>query len=304
MHRPRLGLPFLGFGIGLRAQHYPCIVSDSPSVDWFEAISENYMETTGWPLRVLEIVAERYPLVLHGVSLSIGSSDPLNFDYLHKLKGLASTVRPRWISDHLCWTGVLGLNTHDLLPLPLTEESLEHVARRVHLVQDVLERPLVLENPSTYAQFACDTFTESGFLAELTRLTGCGLLLDVNNVYVSCTNHGLDPVQYIRDLPADRIVQFHLAGHTRCETHLVDTHDSPVVDDVWELYRHAWRHAPAVSTLLEWDSSIPDFWTVHSEVLKARALVGDIDDPDEHFASELALQAGRRVTAVSAKCTG
>jgi uncharacterized protein (UPF0276 family) len=209
--------------------------------------------------------------VLHGVSLSLGSSDPLDFDYLARLKQLAREVRPAWVSDHLCWTGILGRNTHELLPLPLNEDTLRHVVRRLRAVQDFLERPLVLENPSTYVRFASDTFREWEFLAALAEETNCGLLLDVNNVYVSSVNQDFDPAAYLDSVPADRVVQFHLAGHTRYRTHIIDTHDRPVVDRVWELYRHACRRTAGVSTLLEWDSRVPPFPVLHAEALKARS---------------------------------
>jgi uncharacterized protein len=203
--------------------------------------------------------------------LSIGSTDPLNFDYLAKLKRLATEVNARWISDHLCWTGVLGLNTHDLLPLPFNEETLRHVIQRVRTVQDFLERPLILENPSSYVTFAASNMTEWEFLSHVAEQTNCGLLLDVNNVYVSSINHDFDPQEYIYNLPHKRIVQMHLAGHTPCSTHLLDTHDNHVVDPVWELYRLAHEQTGGIASLLEWDAKIPPFPVVHAEVLKARS---------------------------------
>jgi uncharacterized protein len=262
-------------GVGLRTVHFAYILEHHPAVDWFEAISENFMDSGGRPRYVLEQIAERYPIVLHGVSLSIGSSDPLNFDYLNRLKNLSAAVRPRWVSDHLCWTGVMGRNTHDLLPMPLNESSLAHVVERVRIVQDYLERPLILENPSTYVGFQSSTMPEWEFLARLAERTGCGLLLDVNNVYVSSVNHDFDPVEYIRGIPHDRVVQFHLAGHTHCGTHIVDTHDDHVVDPVWELYRLAHQFTGGAATLLEWDAKIPPFPVVHTEVLKARRYMAD-----------------------------
>jgi uncharacterized protein (UPF0276 family) len=271
MHTPRLGHPDLGLGIGLRTVHFPHILAHQPAVDWFEIISENFMDSGGRPRYVLDQLAERYPLVMHGVSLSIGSTDPLNFDYLGRLRALARGVNARWVSDHLCWTGVASRNTHDLLPLPLNEDTLRHVAGRVRTVQEFLERPLVLENPSTYVGFAASTMPEWEFLTRLAEDTGCGLLLDVNNVYVSGVNHDFDPAEYVRNVPHDRVVQFHLAGHTHCGTHIVDTHDAPVVDPVWDLYRLAHRHTGGAATLLEWDANIPAFPDVHAEVLKARA---------------------------------
>jgi uncharacterized protein (UPF0276 family) len=263
-------LPNLGLGVGLRSVHYPYLLQQRPAVDWFEIISENYLDSGGRPRYVLEQLAETYPIVMHGVSLSIGSTDPLDFDYLRKLKSLAATVRAPWVSDHLCWTGVAGRNTHDLLPLPLDEAALRHVAERVRTVQDVLERPLVLENPSSYATFRRSTMPEWEFLSRLADATDCLLLLDVNNVYVSSVNHEFDPLEYVRNVPHERIVQFHLAGHTNCGTHCVDTHDGPVIDPVWDLYREAHGLASGAATLLEWDAKIPEFPVVHAEVLRAR----------------------------------
>jgi uncharacterized protein len=270
MRSPRLGHSHLGFGVGLRTVHFSHILKQQPDVDWFEAISENYLDSGGRPRYVLDQVAERYPVVLHGISMSIGSADPLDFDYLRKLKLLAKDVGARWVSDHLCWTGVAGINTHDLLPIPLNEHTLKHVVARIRIVQDVLERPLVLENPSTYVGFADDTMTEWEFLAQMAEQADCGLLLDVNNVYVSSVNNDFDPVEYIRSVPHERVVQFHLAGHTNCQTHLIDTHDGQVIEAVWELYRLARQLTGDVSTLLEWDAKIPEFPVVHAEVLKAR----------------------------------
>jgi uncharacterized protein (UPF0276 family) len=270
MELPRLGHPNLGLGVGLRSVHFSYLLNNHPAVDWFEIISENFMDSGGRPRYVLDKIAERYPVVMHGVSLSIGSTDPLNFEYLAKLKKLAGAVNARWVSDHLCWTGVAGLNAHDLLPIPLNEKTLAHVVGRVRAVQDFLERPLVLENPSTYVTFAESTLSEWEFLARLTEETDCGLLLDVNNVYVSSVNHDFDPRTYILAIPPERVVQFHIAGHTNCRTHLIDTHDDHVIDLVWELYRLAHRHTGGAATLLEWDARIPEFPVVHAEVLKAK----------------------------------
>ncbi len=270
MLKPRLGHPDLGFGLGLRTVHFEHILTHQPNVDWFEIISENFMDSQGRPRHVLDQIAEQYPIVMHGVSLSIGSTDPLDFDYLKKLKSLAGDVNARWISDHVCWTGVAAKNTHDLLPLPLTEESLAHVIERIGIVQDVLERPFVFENPSSYAGFTGSTMTEWEFLARMADESNCGLLLDVNNVYVSSVNHGFDPETYIHGIPKDRVVQIHLAGHSDCDTHLIDTHDQPVIDKVWNLYKLAIEHTGSVSTLLEWDANIPPFPELHAEVLKAK----------------------------------
>jgi uncharacterized protein (UPF0276 family) len=275
MLAPRLGNPNLGLGVGLRAVHFPYILSNQPQVDWFEIISENFMDSQGRPRYVLEQIAERYPVVMHGVSLSIGSTDPLNFEYLTKLKRLATEVKPLWVSDHLCWTGVLGLNAHDLLPIPLNEETLRHVVERVRTVQDFLERPLVLENPSSYVTFAGSTMSEWEFLTRMAADANCGLLLDVNNVYVSSVNHDFDPIEFVENVPHERIVQVHLAGHTDCGTYRIDTHDDHVIDPVWELYRLAHRRTGGVSTLLEWDAKIPPFPVVHAEVLKAKQYMGE-----------------------------
>jgi len=272
----RLGHPLLGLGVGLRTVHFAHILEQWPAVDWFEVISENFMDSEGRPRYVLEQIAERYPTVMHGVSLSIGSTDPLNFEYLGKLKRLAAEVKPRWISDHLCWTGVMGLNAHDLLPIPLNEETLRHVVDRIRIVQDFLERPLVLENPSTYVTFAASTMSEWEFLTRMSEEADCGLLLDVNNVYVSSVNHDFDPREYIENVPHRRIVQCHLAGHTDCRTHLIDTHDDHVIDPVWELYRLAHQLTGGISTLLEWDARIPEFSVVHAEVLKAKQYMQDL----------------------------
>jgi hypothetical protein len=266
----RWGFPDLGFGVGLRTVHFPYILSKRPKVDWFEILSENYMDTGGRPLYVLDQVAERYPVVLHGVSMSVGSTDPIDFHYLAKLKDLAKRIHAHWVSDHLCWTGVAGLNVHDLLPMPYTDESLQYTVARVKTISEFLERPLILENPSTYLEFSASTWKEWDFLATLAKEAECGLLLDVNNVYVSSYNHGFDPRVYISRIPADHVVQIHLAGHTNKGTHILDTHSDHVIDQVWDLYRFAYQRMGAVSTLLEWDESIPEFGVVHAEALKAR----------------------------------
>lgn len=288
----RLGFANLGLGVGLRTAHFAHILEHWPAVDWFEIISENFLESHGRPRHVLDRIAERYPIVMHGVSLSIGSTDPLDFEYLSKLKRLAADVSARWVSDHLCWTGVLGRNSHDLLPMPLNEESLDHVVQRVRIVQDFLERPLVLENPSTYVSFRDSSMSEREFLSRLAEEADCGLLLDVNNVYVSSVNHGFDPDEYIRNVPHRRIVQMHLAGHSTFPTHLIDTHDHPVIDRVWKLYALAHGLTGGVSTLLEWDAQIPPFPVVHAEVLKA-----------QQYMSATLPQRVRDVAPVSSLCS-
>lgn len=271
----RWNFPDLGVGIGLRTVHYPHILEKKPEVDFFEILSENYMDTGGRPLWTLDQVAERYPIVMHGVSMSIGSMDPLNFEHLAKLKNLAARTRAYWVSDHLCWTGVAGRNTHDLLPMPLSEEALRHVVSRVRTVSDYLERPLILENASTYAEFTSSSMTEWEFFARLMEEADCGMLLDVNNVYVSSYNHGFDPVAYLDAVPPERVVQYHLAGHTNKGTHIIDTHNDYVIEEVWKLYDHSVRRTGNVATLLEWDADIPAFEVVHAEALKARAYRDD-----------------------------
>jgi uncharacterized protein (UPF0276 family) len=266
----RLGLANLGFGVGLRSAHFEHLLAHWPAVDWFEVISENFMDSRGRPRMVLDEIVARYPVVAHGVSLSIGSSDPLDRDYLARLKRFADEIEPVWISDHVCWTGIGGHNTHELVPIPFTEESLGHVVERVRIVQDLLERPLVLENPSSYVTYVASTMSEWEFLARLAEGADCGLLLDEATVRVSAVNHGFDAVEYLRALPHERVVQMHLAGHTEMGTHIVDTHDRPVADPVWELYALATELTGGVSTLIEWDEQLPPFPEVHAEVLKAR----------------------------------
>lgn len=271
--------PRLGCGIGLRREHYAHVLEHWPAVDWFEVISENFMVPGGRPLHVLDRVRERYPIVLHGVSMSIGSTDPLNADYLRELKRLADRVRPAWISDHLCWTGVAGKNAHDLLPLPYTEETVAHVARRVREVQDRLERPILLENVSSYLTYRDSALREWECLAEIAARSGCFLLLDVNNVYVSAFNHGFDAHDYLRGMPTDRVVQFHLAGHSDRGDHLLDTHDHPIAPGVWRLYEEAVRRFGPLSTLVERDDDIPEFPVVAAEADRARGI-----QQDEHHA--------------------
>ena len=263
--------PFLGYGVGLRPPHYSYILENRPDVGWLEIISENYMDSEGSPRRILEQVREHYPVAMHGVSLSIGTTDPLNSEYLKNLKNLAAWLRPAWISDHLCWTGVAHKNTHDLLPVPYTEQALKHITGRIQDVQDFLERPIVLENPSTYLEFTSSSMSEWEFITRMSEDSDCGLLLDANNIYVSCYNHRWDPQTYIDSLPLDRVVQIHLAGHTNNGTHIIDTHNDHVVDEVWALYHYIIQKAGhEITTMVEWDADIPDFPVVQAEVNKAR----------------------------------
>lgn len=267
---------FLGYGLGLRAQHYADILGGNPPIDWFEIISENYMLPGGQPLRILEKIREKFPLVMHGVSMSIASTSPPNFEYLKALKDLARKVEPQWISDHLCWTGVHGKILHDLLPIPYTSEALDHVVSRVQLVQDYLGRELVLENVSSYVQFNNSEMTEWEFLTEVSRRSGCWLLLDINNVYVAAFNHGYDPLDFVNGIPVDRVVQFHMAGHTHMGTHIVDTHDHPVCEEVWDLYVAALRRFGAVSTMIERDDHIPSLEEILIEVNRTRDIARQV----------------------------
>lgn len=265
----RWNIPDYGFGVGLRSVHYQHILDHRPPVDWFEVISETYLGSKGRVRYVLDAVAEHYPIVLHGVSLSVGSADPVNMEYLRLLKDLAERVRTPYISDHLCWTGVNAHNVHDLLPIPYTEESLKHITAKVKQVMEFMERPLVLENVSTYAQFASSSMSEWEFHARLMEDSGCGMLMDVNNIYVSAYNHGFDAKAFIDRIDPSQVCQYHLAGHTHKGTHILDTHNDHVVDEVWELYRYAYQRTGGRNTLLEWDEDIPEFDVVHQEALKA-----------------------------------
>ncbi|MGF6401520.1 uncharacterized protein (UPF0276 family) [Pseudomonas frederiksbergensis] len=264
--------PCLGYGLGLRSAYYQQILEQSPAVDWFEVVSENFMVQGGKALYYLDAIAERYPLVMHGVSMSIGGPHALDTDYLNQLKRLADRVKPAWISDHLCWSRGNAHQLHDLLPLPYTEESLYYVARRVRQVQEVLQRPLVLENVSSYVRAASFEFSEWEFLESLSRLSDCELLLDVNNVYVSSRNHGFDPWTFIQGLPANKVRQLHLAGHSDYGDYVIDTHDHPVSDPVWALYQRTLEHLGPVATLLERDDHFPPFEELLAELQKARAL--------------------------------
>jgi uncharacterized protein (UPF0276 family) len=268
--------PRLGHGIGLRPPHYAEVLEQRPPVDWFEVISENFMVAGGNPRRVLRQVREHYPVVLHGVSLSLGSVDPLDEAYLDRLAALAAEVEPAWISDHLCWSSFGGHTGHDLWPLPFTEESLAHVVRRVERVQERLGRRMLVENVSSYLQFTSSTLTEWEFLRELCQRADCGLLLDVNNVYVSARNHGFSAEDFLAGIPVDRVGQFHLAGHSDHGTHLLDTHDHPVCDPVWELYRKAIARFGPVATLIERDDHIPPLAEVVAESQRAARIEAEV----------------------------
>jgi len=263
---------YLGHGIGLRTKHYPQVLDGTLRADWFEVISENFMVDGGRPLAVLERARALAPVVLHGVSLSLGSVDPLNDAYLRRLRDLAARIEPAWISDHLCWGSVGGRHAHDLLPLPFTEEAVRHVAERVARVQDVLGCRILIENVSSYLAFAHSTMPEWEFVAAIAERADCGILLDVNNVHVSARNHGFAAESYVAGVPAGRIGQIHLAGHTDLGTHLLDTHDGPVVEDVWRLYERVVARCGALSTLVEWDDHVPEAEVVLAEAEQARSI--------------------------------
>ena len=262
--------PFLGYGLGLRPEYYDTIVETRPDVDWFELLSENFMVDGGKPLHFLDRVRENYPVVMHGVSMSIGSTDPLNQEYLKQLKQLVARVEPRWVSDHLCWTGQGGQNLHDLMPLPYNEEAIAHVVDRVQQVQDYLGQQLLLENVSSYVTYVQSEMTEWEFYSEIVKRADCLMLFDVNNIYVSARNHGFDPLDYIRGVPAERVWQCHLAGHSDYGDYVIDTHDQPVVKPVWDLYAEALKHFGPVSSMIERDDQFPPFDELLSELSEMR----------------------------------
>lgn len=267
-----ISVPYLGHGIGLRTRHFPRLWEDTAKVDWFEAISENFMIRGGRPLAALEKARKVAPLVLHGVSLSLGSTDAVNDAYLEELQVLIQRFEPAWVSDHLCWGSIGGHYAHDLLPLPYTEEAIDIVVEKIQKVQERLEQQILIENVSSYLTYTHSTMPEWEFLAAIANRADCGILLDVNNIYVSAYNHHFNPRTYIENVPHDRVGQIHLAGHSNKELYLFDTHDGPVSDPVWELYRFAVRCCGRVSTLIEWDDQIPEFEVVCAEAERARAL--------------------------------
>ena len=268
--------PNLGFGLGLRTAHYEAILETKPDLDWLEVISENYLVPGGRPLANLTRIRQDYPMVMHGVSLSIGSSDALNYEYLRDLKHLAQRIEPAWISDHLCWTGIAGKNLHDLMPLPYTEEALAQVAARVREVQDFLGRQILLENVSSYVSFAQSTMSEWEFLRAVAEQADCHILLDINNIFVSAFNHGFDPCAYLDGIPVERVRQFHLAGHENRGDLIIDTHDAPVIDPVWDLYAKALQRFGPVSTMIERDEHIPPLPELLLELNHARRIAKDV----------------------------
>ncbi|MDH5265978.1 MAG: DUF692 domain-containing protein [Betaproteobacteria bacterium] len=273
--RPDGRSPFLGFGLGLRPKHYRDFLAAAQPVDWLEIISENYMVQGGKPLAMLDAIRARYPVVMHGVSMSLGSVGELDREYLAQLKALARRVEPAWISDHLCWTGVHGLNLHDLYPMPYTQEAVRHVASRIRQAQDILERRLVIENVSSYLSYADSAMTEWEFITAVSGEADCLLLLDVNNIYVSGVNHGFDPRAFIDGVPGHRVQQIHLAGHSDMGDHLIDTHDEPVADPVFDLYGYACHRLGAVSTMIERDDAIPPLPELVAELDRVREVARD-----------------------------
>lgn len=261
---------FMGFGLGLRTQHFQDVLDSHPAVEWFEIISENFMVAGGKPKYYLHQIRERYPMVMHGVSLSIGSSDPLNTDYVTRLKVLANEVNPAWFSDHLCWTGTNGKNSHDLLPLPYNESTVDHVVARIRQVQDTIERPFLLENVSSYVTYKESAMTEWQFYNDIVERADCHMLLDINNIYVSARNHGFDPIDYLDAVNPSRVRQIHLAGHSDYGDYVIDTHDHPVADPVWDLYQTALKKFGPVSTMIERDANIPPLAELVSELDRAR----------------------------------
>lgn len=263
-------MPFLGFGLGLRPDYYEEILTQKPALDWFEILTENYLVPGGKPLYYLNKIREQYPIVMHGVSLSIGSTDPLDTEYLKQLKDLASCVEPAWISDHLCWTGVQGRNVHDLLPIPYTHEAISHIVSRIQQIQDFLGRPILIENVSSYLTYKQSEMSEWDFILEIVKQAGCYILLDVNNVYVSSVNHQFNPLDYIKAMPADRVAQIHLAGHSNHGDYIIDTHDAPVIEPVWDLYAATIQHLGKISTMIERDDNMPPLTELLTEINRAK----------------------------------
>lgn len=267
---------FLGYGLGLRTDYYDTILETSPEVDWFEILSENYMVKGGKPLYYLDAIRERYPVVMHGVSMSIGGTDPLDFDYLKDLKVLINRAQPRWVSDHLCWTGQGGNNLHDLMPLPYNDDAIRHVAERVKVVQDYLGQQILLENVSSYVTYKHSEMSEWEFYSRIVEEADCLMLLDINNIYVSSRNHEFDCMDYVNGVPKNRVQQFHLAGHTDYGDYVIDTHDHPVVDPVWDLYAKALKRFGPVASMIERDDRMPPFEELMAELNQARIIGNSI----------------------------
>jgi len=270
------GFTNFGIGIGLRVPHYQHILTEKPVVDWFEIISENYMVDGGRPMRILDQILDRYRVVQHGVSMYFGSPGAVDREHLKRLKDLVRRTGTPWLTDHLCWGSVDGTYTHDLLPMPYTFEAARLTAQKIREVRDFLEVPIAVENVSSYAEFHVSEMTEWEFLTEVVEAADCGILLDVNNIYVSSRNHNFDPFDYVNAVPAERVAQIHIAGHTKFEKYILDTHDHAVIDPVWKLYARAIERAGPTATLLEWDDRIPSFEEVHNEALKANRFITEL----------------------------
>lgn len=284
-----------GIGIGLRVPHYQHILTQKPTVDWFEIISENFLVDGGRPLEVLDQILEQYRVVQHGVSLYFGSTDRLNRDHLRRIKALVRRTGTPWLTDHLCWGSVDGTYTHDLLPMPYTFEAAKHTAEKIRHVRDFVGIPVCVENVSSYTEYHVSEMTEWEFLSEVVERADCGILLDVNNIYVSSCNHGFNPYDYVDGIPHDRVAQMHIAGHTKFEKYVLDTHDHPVLDPVWKLYAHAIKRCGVTATLLEWDDRIPSFEEVHAEALKAKQYIVDAKaDFSRREATRSAVGAAKR----------
>lgn len=262
--------PGLGFGLGLRKEHYQDVIDTEPDIDWFEILTENYLVDGGKPLYFLEQIAQRYPLAMHGVSMNIGNTEPLDKDYLKQIKALKNRIQAQWLSDHLCWTGINGTNSHDLLPLPYTEEAIKHIVQRIEQVQDFIGCRMLIENVSSYVSYQQSEMTEWAFLTEIAERADCLLLLDINNIYVSAVNHEFDPLGYLLSIPPQRVQQFHLAGHSDYGDYIIDTHDMPVCETVWKLYAKAVEHFGDVTFMIERDANIPPFEELRAELNLAR----------------------------------
>ncbi len=267
---------FLGFGLGLRPPHFSSVLAEKPDVDWFEILTENYLIPGGRPLYYMDKIREQYPMVMHGVSMSLGSTDPIDLNYLRSLKALIKRVEPKWISDHLCWTGVGQKNMHDLLPLPYTQEAINHVANKIMQVQEFLGQQILIENLSSYITYQQSDMTEWEFLSEIAKRADCFILLDVNNVYVSAQNHEFSPMEYINAMPNNRVLQIHLAGHSQGEDCIIDTHDQPVIDPVWDLYAKTIKHLGPISTMIERDDNIPPLSELLVELNHAREIAESV----------------------------
>ncbi|QLZ68244.1 hypothetical protein FOLKNPGA_01022 [Legionella sp. PC1000] len=269
-------MPFLGFGLGLRPDYYEEILEQKPNLDWLEILTENYMVPGGKPLYYLDQIRAHYPVVMHGVSLSLGSTDALDRDYLNQLNALVARVEPVWVSDHLCWTGVNGINAHDLLPVPYTRETVNHIASRIQQVQDFLGRPILIENVSSYLTYKQSEMTEWEFIQEIVKQADCYILLDINNIYVSSVNHQFNPIDYIMAMPAERVAQIHLAGHSNHGNYIIDTHDAPVIQPVWDLYAAALQRLGPISSMIERDDNMPPFSELLAEINRARRIAESI----------------------------